>query len=77
MGGADSNARSLDLPPDVHARIEIERRRLQKASAVLAVLVFAANHDAPDVDAGDVASAAQLLIDLAIEGLDIVSLLRE
>lgn len=58
-------------------RIEAERRRLQKASAVLACLVYSANHDAPDIDAGDVASVVRDLIDRAVLALDAVDLQRK
>ena len=45
----------VDLSEPLRRRLEVERRRLQKASAVLASLVFSVNRDADDVDAGDVA----------------------
>lgn len=71
-GGPDLD----DLPDVVRERIEIERRRLQKASGVLTCLVFSVNHDAEDVDPGDVASVAVELVDRAVSALDVVELTR-
>lgn len=54
-------------------RIEIERRRLQRARAVLECLSIA--HDAGhDIDYSDVADVAHNLVDLAIDNLDSVKL---
>lgn len=57
-------------------RIETERRRLRRASAVLACLVIAANEDTEDVDCGDVALVVRGLIDTAVAALDSVELER-
>lgn len=65
---------SLDVPEPVRRRIERERRRLQRASAVLRCLVYAANHDAPGIDCGDVARVALKLIERALDALDVVKL---
>jgi hypothetical protein len=64
----------LDVPEPIRRRIDRERRRLQQASAVLRCLVYAANHDAPEIDCGDVARVALELIQRAIEALDVVKL---
>jgi hypothetical protein len=58
----------------VEERIEFERRRLQKASAVLACLMLAADAQA-DIDLADVASAAQELVLAALLGLDSINLM--
>jgi hypothetical protein len=56
--------------------IEAERRRLQKASAVLTALVYALNQALDSEHAGDVASVALDLIEQAILALDAVELKR-
>lgn len=81
MGVAKSTRRAtvrhvLDPSDPLHQRIETERRRLQKADAILACLVFAVNHDAPSIDAADVAAIVSELISAAVDGLDIVKLQR-
>lgn len=81
MGNAKSNpavgrAASQDLPDTIRERIEIERRRLQKASGALTCLVFSVNHDTDDVDPADVASVAGELVDRAVDALDVVELVR-
>ena len=62
------------IPEEIGRAIETERRRLQKASSVLASLAFSANHDADDVDPGDVASVVRDLVDQAVDALDLVEL---
>jgi hypothetical protein len=54
--------------------IERQRRNLQRASAVLAALSTAVGRDERDIDAGDVADVARLLIDGATDALDQVKL---
>lgn len=61
------------MPQAAAAAIERERLRLQKASALLACLAFAANHDA-NIDAGSIAAVVSDLIDLTLERLDSVTL---
>lgn len=68
---------SLEIPEPVCQRIEAERRRLQKASAVLGCLVYSATYDAPGIDCGDVACVALDLVVQAVNALDIVELRRE
>jgi hypothetical protein len=65
---------SEDFSRTITERIEIERRRLQKASAVLTCLVYCVNHEADDVDAADVASVVIKLINRAVLALDSVKL---
>jgi hypothetical protein len=57
-------------------RIEAERRRLQKAAAVLTALVYALNQALESEQADDVASVALDLIEQAIVALDAVELKR-
>jgi hypothetical protein len=61
--------------PRVHRKIELERRRLNQASAVLKCLNVAFNEDA-EVDFGDIAIVAYTIIDSVIDELDIVTLER-
>lgn len=73
-GGRDDPDTSYAL----RERIEAERRRLQKASAVLAALAYSLNHEALDNDqAGDIAGAALDLIEQAILALDAVALKKD
>lgn len=81
MGAAKFTRRAtardlLNISDAARERIEVERRRLQKASAVLACLIYAVNHDEPGIDPGDVASVTRELIDRAVLALDIVVLQR-
>jgi hypothetical protein len=65
-------------PPVVFQdRIEAERRRLQKASAVLLALVYSSSQGLDSEQAGDVAGVALDLIEQAILALDAVELMRE
>ena len=57
-------------------RIEAERRRLQKASAVLIALVYSTSQGLDSEQAGDVAGVALDLIEQAIVALDAVELRR-
>jgi hypothetical protein len=57
-------------------RIEAERRRLQKASAVLVALVYSLSQALDSEQAGDVASVALDLIEQAVAALDAVQLAR-
>jgi hypothetical protein len=63
------------VPRRVHRKIELERRRLNQASAVLKCLNVAFNEGA-EVDFGDVAIVAYTIIDSVIDELDIVTLER-
>ncbi len=54
--------------------IEAERRRLQKAGAVLTALVYSLNQALDSEQAGDVAGVALDLIEQAILALDAVEL---
>ena len=58
----------------VQDRIEAERRRLQKASAVLIALVYSLTQALDSEQAGDVAGVALDLIEQAILALDAVEL---
>jgi cyanate lyase len=58
-------------------RIEAERRRLQKASAVLIALVYSLSQALDSEQAGDVASVALDLVEQAILALDAVELKKE
>lgn len=55
-------------------RIEAERRRLQKASAVLIALVYSTSQGLDSEQAGDVAGVALDLVEQAILALDTVEL---
>jgi hypothetical protein len=55
-------------------RIEAERRRLQKASAVLLALVYSLSQGLESEQAGDVAGVALDLVEQAILALDAVEL---
>jgi hypothetical protein len=55
-------------------RIEAERRRLQKASAVLLALVYSSSQGLDSEQVGDVAGVALDLVEQAILALDAVEL---
>ena len=55
-------------------RIEAERRRLQKASAVLIALVYSSSQGLDSEQAGDVAGVPLDLVEQAILALDAVEL---
>jgi hypothetical protein len=57
-------------------RIEAERRRLQKASAVLIALVYSLSQGLDSEQAGDVAGVAFDLVEQAVAALDAVQLAR-
>jgi hypothetical protein len=57
-------------------RIETERRKLQRAAAVLLALVYSSDHGLETEHASDVASVALDLVEAALAGLDIVALKR-
>lgn len=57
-------------------QIEIERRRLQKAAAVLLALIYSLDRGLQSDQAGDAASVALDLIEQAIAALDSVALTR-
>ena len=59
---------------ELQDRIEAERRRLQKASAVLVALVYSSSQGLDSEQAGDVAGVALDLIEQAIVALDAVEL---
>lgn len=58
-------------------RIEAERRRLQKASAVLIALVYSSSQGLDSEQVGDVAGVALDLVEQAILALDVVELKRK
>jgi hypothetical protein len=60
----------------LHERIEEERRKLQRASALLTALVHSADSGLESEQASDVASVALDLVEAALAGLDIVALKR-
>lgn len=80
MAGTESNRPAtcrdcLGPSHPVRLRIEAERRRLQRAQAVIGVLGYCLNHEAIEVEeAGDVATVAGDLIGQAINGLDVAEL---
>lgn len=57
-------------------RIDTQRRRLQKAQAILICAVHASIHDL-EADYGDIMSVAVDLIDDAVNALDSVELYRD
>ena len=57
-------------------RIEAERRRLQKAIAVLIALVYSLSQGLDSEQAGDVAGVALDLIEQAVNALDVVELMK-
>lgn len=57
-------------------RIDTQRRRLQKAQAILICAVHACIHDL-EADYGDIMSVAVDLIDEAVNALDSVELYRD
>lgn len=57
-------------------RVERERRKLQRASAVLLALVYSLERGLESEQAEDVASSALTLIEEAVEALDRVALAR-
>jgi hypothetical protein len=59
---------------ELQDRIEAERRRLQKASAVLIALVYSLTQALDSEQAGDVAGVALDLVEQAILALDAVEL---
>jgi hypothetical protein len=58
-------------------RLEAERRRLQKASALLIALVYSSSQGLDSEQAGDVAGVALDLVEQAILALDAVELRKE
>jgi hypothetical protein len=78
VGGNSGRARTRK---DVFERtvldvIERERRKLQRASAVLASLSVSLEYLKDQIDAGDIADVARELIDGATEALDRVEMGR-
>lgn len=57
-------------------RIEAERRKLQRASAVLLALVYSLDSGLESEQVGDVASVALDLVEQALAALDSVALKR-
>jgi hypothetical protein len=55
-------------------RVETERRKLQRASAVLLALVYSSERGLEIEQAADVASSALELIEQAVDALDSVTL---
>lgn len=68
-GGSDPSEMLRD-------RIEVERRRLQRASAVLIALVYSLGQGLDSEQAGDAASVALDLVEQTILALDAVELKR-
>ena len=68
--GKDGSSPSAELQD----RIEAERRRLQKAGAVLIALVYSLTQALDSEQAGDVAGVALDLVEQAILALDAVEL---
>jgi hypothetical protein len=64
----------LEPSGELQDRIEAERRRLQKASAVLIALVYSLTQVLDSEQAGDVAGVALDLVEHAILALDAVEL---
>lgn len=60
----------------LHERIETERRKLQRASAVLLALVYSSERGLDTEQASDVASVVLDLVEQAVAALDIVALKR-
>lgn len=60
----------------LHERIEAERRKLQRAAAVLLALVYSSDRGLETEQAADVAGVALDLVEAALGGLDIVALER-
>ena len=60
----------------LHDRIEAERRKLQRAAAVLLALVYSGDRGLDTEQACDVASVAMDLVEQALAGLDSVALKR-
>lgn len=61
----------------LHDRIEAERRKLQRAAAVLLALVYSSDSGLETEQAADVASVALDLVEAALAGLDVVALKRQ
>jgi hypothetical protein len=70
------SAGRLEVPKQVEAKIEAERRRLQKASAVLTGAVLAAEEGVDAEIVADAVSVGRELVDAAVNGLDAVELRR-
>lgn len=66
----------LALSAQAEGRIEDERRRLQRASAILVGAVLAANEHVDAHVIADASVVARELIDAAVDGLDMVELSR-
>lgn len=60
----------------LHVRIEAERRKLQRASAVLLALVYSSDQGLETEQASDIASVALDLVEQALAALDSVALKR-
>ena len=71
-GGKDGSNPSVAFQD----QIEAERRRLQKASAVLTALVYSLTQALDREQAGDVASVACDLVEQAINALESVELAK-
>jgi hypothetical protein len=55
-------------------RVETERRKLQRASAVLLALVYSSDRGLESEQAADVVSVALDLVEQAVDALDVVTL---
>ena len=59
----------------VHERLEVQRRKLMRASAVLTVAALAIEHDLDRDVIADAVSAGRELVDAAVIALDLTNLL--
>lgn len=69
-------ARAAQADQQLHERIEAERRKLQRAAAVLLALVYSSDSGLETEQAADIASVALDLVEAALAGLDVVVLKR-
>lgn len=60
----------------LHDRIEAERRKLQRASALLLAVVYSSDSGLEIEQAADIADVARDLVQGALDGLDLVALKR-
>lgn len=61
------------LPQPLQVKINVTRRRLQRASAVLSCLAVAADEGA-EIDVSDVAIAVRDIVDHAVDALEPITL---
>jgi hypothetical protein len=75
VSSGDAEEGAANLSPKVIRAIERERRRLDRATALLKCLTVASMYD-DAIDAGGVAEVAYRLVEKAIGRLDVVELRR-